>query len=448
VAARVLRVRCTTWDQVEAFYSRKLRRGKYLAMKVPFSPEKNGEITVGLELPNGMVVAIDGTVVAVNAPVPDGRTPIEIHLHGMTPEVHQRLAALVTDGREDSQARRAEALAAAAEAPTAPAVPPVPPAPAAPAAPAAPGAIEPEPSASMSSLVIQEMTPPVAGGTPSPPGEGVAAERFLAFEAELRRLRQLPAHEVLGVPWDAGPAEVRAAWITLGRRFHPDNVARYRSAALAHVAMELTIHVNRAYERLRDALVHDGRAAAFGPALHEPRGWLVGFEEVATGNQPIAADRAAEGGAAGATASEPPPPSSAPRSRTSGVRFAVVAEALTEDGLFGDLALPASGRNAPAAEGDAFEKQARSRLAVGDHAAAKEVLAAALHVYPRNRSLRALYHVATALEALDAGHVMLATSQLEAALAHDERCAEAASALDELRKGDAADPPSLRRLFQ
>jgi hypothetical protein len=43
---------------------------------------------------------------------------------------------------------------------------------------------------------------------------------------------------------------------------------------------------------------------------------------------------------------------------------------------------------------------------------------------------------------------MLATSQLEAALAHDENCAEAASALDELRKGDGASTPALRRLFQ
>jgi hypothetical protein len=428
-----LRVRCATWDQVEAFYTRKLRRGKYLAMKVPFAAEKNGEITVGLELPSGMVIAIDGTVVSVAATTPDGRMPIEIHLHGMTPELHARLTALVADGREDSQVRRAEALAAAAA--------------------EAPPEVAPDASQPVSSLVIQDMTPPPVVPTPAPepPGEGLAAERFLAFEAELRRLRQLPAHEVLGVPWDAGPAEVRAAWITLGRRFHPDNVARFRSAALAHVAMELTIHVNRAYERMRAALVLDGRAAAFGPALHEPRGWLVGFDEVSTGNQPIAADpeaAAVVGGSGAMGIDSDRPVADEPPSRNSGVRFAVVADALTEEGLFGDLGLPAPPRPAGQAEGDAFEKQARSRLAVGDHAAAKEVLAAALHVYPRNRALRALYHVATALEALDAGQVMLATSQLEAALAHDERCAEAASALDELRKGDAADPPSLRRLFQ
>ncbi|HTJ47112.1 MAG TPA: J domain-containing protein [Kofleriaceae bacterium] len=428
MAARVLRVRCATWDQVEAFYKRKLRRGKYLAMKVPFDAEKNGEITIGLELPNGMVVAIDGTVTSV-ATTADARTPIEIHLHGMTPEVQARLEALVSDGREDSQVRRAEAERVHRETMT-PVVP----------------VEEVAPDLSMSSLVVPESVAEPAIETPPPPpppSETAAGERFLALEAELRRLRQLPAHEVLGVPWDASPAEVRAAWIALGRRFHPDTVARWSSAALAYVAEELTIHVNRAYDRLRAGLVADGRAAAFGPALHEPRGWLVGFDDVQTGEP--------RGGTPPLSADEKDAPAlAAPRARSSGVRFAVVAEALTEEGLFGDLDLPSppGGPKLSAGEGEAFERQARSRLAAGDHAAAKEVLAAALHVYPRNRALRALYHVATALEALDAGQVMLATSQLEAALAHDERCVEAASALDELRKGDTVSAPSLRRLFQ
>ena len=415
MAARVLRVRCSTWDQVEAFYKRKLRRGKYLAMKVPFEAEKNSDITIGLELPNGMVIAIDGTVTSVSAAA-ESRTPIEIHLHGMTPEVQARLEALVVDGR-DSEREAADMSAMVV--------------------PAGPPTVDVRPPRKRPDTGGTER---VTTPTHEPPNEGAAAERFLALEAELRRLRQLPAHEVLGVPWDAGPVEVRAAWIALGRRFHPDNADRWGSAALLHVAEELTIHINRAYERMRAALIADGRAAAYGPALHEPRGWLIGFDEVQTGDTHVA------------ESNEPatPSPIAPPRSRTSGVRFAVVPEALTEEGLFGDLGLPAPPppRGTAPVEGEAFEKQARSRLAAGDHAAAKEVLAAALHVYPRNRALRALYHVATALEALDAGQVMLATSQLEAALAHDERCVEAASALDELRKDNATSAPSLRRLFQ
>ena len=48
-APRLLRVRCATWDQVEAFYRRKLRRSGRLAMRVPFpGPIKD----YGNSLPN------------------------------------------------------------------------------------------------------------------------------------------------------------------------------------------------------------------------------------------------------------------------------------------------------------------------------------------------------------------------------------------------------------
>jgi hypothetical protein len=59
-AGRTLHVRCTTWEQVEIFYTRKLRRGKLLSMKVPFRTEIGTPVTLGLELPNQVVIAIDG----------------------------------------------------------------------------------------------------------------------------------------------------------------------------------------------------------------------------------------------------------------------------------------------------------------------------------------------------------------------------------------------------
>jgi hypothetical protein len=260
---------------------------------------------------------------------------------------------------------------------------------------------------------------------------------FEELEAALRRVRELPAHEVLGVPWDADAAQVRAAWIALGRRYHPDVMVRHRARALRHLSEELTIHVNRAYDRMRAALVAEGRAAAFGPALHPPRGWLVGFDDLATAD-PLRV---------------PPPELSHDPPRPRGtVRFELAP--LREEDLFGDIAIEGSegadelslpqARGVP---GDAFEKQARARLAIGDHAAAREILAAALHVYPRSQPLRALYHVASAMGALDGGQSMLATSQLEAALVQDPECREAAAALDALR-GRNPDGGLLRRLFR
>ena len=99
--------------------------------------------------------------------------------------------------------------------------------------------------------------------------------------------------------------------------------------------------------------------------------------------------------------------------------------------------------------GDAFEARARAMLGDGDAANAQEVLAAALCVYPRSRPLRSLYYVASAISALGKGEVMLATSQLETALAHHEDCIEAAAILELLRRpGTPVARHEMTRLFR
>jgi hypothetical protein len=90
-------------------------------------------------------------------------------------------------------------------------------------------------------------------------------------------------------------------------------------------------------------------------------------------------------------------------------------------------------------------------LGDGDSANAQEVLAAALCVYPRSRPLRSLYYVASALSALAKGEVMLATSQLETALAHHEHCTEAAEILELMRRPNVPPLPAndeMKRLFR
>jgi uncharacterized membrane-anchored protein len=86
-------------------------------------------------------------------------------------------------------------------------------------------------------------------------------------------------------------------------------------------------------------------------------------------------------------------------------------------------------------------------LGQGDSANAREVLAAALVVYPRSKPLRSLYYVATALGALQEGELMLAQSQLETALAHHENCVEAAQLLELIKKQRTGDADAMRRLF-
>jgi hypothetical protein len=363
--ARTLHVRCSTWEQVEVFHTRKLRRGKILSMKVPFATEVGQPVTLGLELPNALVIAIDGQVAKASSLEGD-KTWIEIELTGLTDEVLARI----------------KRMAAGTE-------------------------IVPPPPVPLSQR--RSGVPP-----PSPSDELPLDERqlFQHLSAELRKMRSQAVHEVLGLDRDAEAEGIRRGWMSLVRRHHPDLVARHNAAAITHLAEELTILCNRAYDRLRAALVAEGRGTAFGPAIAAPPGWLIGFEDISSSNEA---------------------PRGKPPSR----------EPATASGLID------SGRHEGALQGgEAFEQRARAMLSGGDPGNAQEVLAAALVVYPRSRPLRSLYYIASALAALDKGELMLATSQLETAIAHHEECVEAAVILEHIRKYGTNRNEDMRRLFR
>src|SRR5438132_3589434 len=158
-AGRTLHVRCGTWEQVELFYTRKLRRGKLLSMKVPFTAELGTHVTLGLELPNQVVMAIDGVVQKSSAMEGDTKTWIEVELVGLTDEVLARIKSM-SNGAPAPQ-------------PPPPVAAPVPP-------PIPPAARKAAPS-----------TPPVGENLPSD-----ERELFQHLTTELRRLRQLAVHEV------------------------------------------------------------------------------------------------------------------------------------------------------------------------------------------------------------------------------------------------------------
>ena len=374
--ARTLHVRCTTWEQVDVFTTRKLRKGKLLSMKVPFETKAGAPLTLGLELPNQLVVAIDGIVQRASPIDPEpgakldvSRTWIEIELTGHTDEVMTRIRTMASEAIEGKT----------------------------PPSTATPPALRRTSAAVVDDLPADER------------------ELFQHLSSELRRMRSAAVHDVLGVPVDANAAQVRTSWKNLIRRHHPDLVARRAAPAISHLAEELTILSNRAYDRLRAALVAEGNGTIVGPTLSSPPGWLVGFEDIASGGAIV-------------RSSQPRlehVPDATPRPRTSPT-------------------LPSSTIQG----GEAFEVRARAMLATGDGDNAREVLAAALVVYPRSKSLRALYLVATALVALLRGEVMLAISQLETALAHYEQSIEATMLLEHVKKYGAGRPDDMRRVFQ
>jgi hypothetical protein len=157
---RTLHVRCSTWEQVEVFHTRKLRNGKLLSMKVPFDAQLGAQVTLGLELPNNVVMAIDG-VIAKSSPIAgDTKTWIEVELAGFTDEVVARIR-----GMAEGSGPTEEPIEVA----------PTPP---------------PRPSISK----VSEEDLPVD-----------ERQLFQQLTSELRKLRAASVHDVLGVDADADP---------------------------------------------------------------------------------------------------------------------------------------------------------------------------------------------------------------------------------------------------
>jgi hypothetical protein len=372
--ARTLHVRCATWEQVDTFTKRKLRKGKRLSMKVPFAAKVGTAVTLGLELPNEMVIAIDGTIQRASPVEGDAQKVwIEIELTGLTEEVLARIKSLAHTGSDEPETD--------------------------------PQIVAPPPQ--RKSAVMN------AVGEDLPADE---RELFQHLSSELRRLRAAAVHEVLGVARDASPEQLRASWKAQVRRHHPDLVSRRDAPAISHLAEELTILSNRAYDRLRASLASEGQGINAGSRVATPPGWLVGFEDIQSGD-------------------------STPAPRASPRRF---ERPPTPQPVAAPTAQPA----APAQGADAFEHRARAQLKTGDANAAREVLAAALVIYPRSKPLRSLYYVATALAALLEGEIVLATSQLETALAHHDQCVEASKLLEHVKRHGASNVEQLKRVFQ
>jgi hypothetical protein len=394
---RTLHVRCSTWEQVETFYSRKLRKGKLLSMKVPFAATPGGSVTLGLELPNEVVVAIDGTVLKASPIDGETKTWIEVELHGFTDEVVQRIKTMASAVATTSSS--AIELPTNPRAQTTPSVAP-------PVAPPATKVAAPAVSRTATAQASDDLP---------------ADERqlFQHLTSELKRMRQAAVHEVLGVDRDADAEAIRAGWMRLVRRHHPDLVARRKAPAITHLAEELTILCNRAYDRLRMALVAEGRATTIGATVQAPPGWLVGFDDIASAGRTPAAIKQ-------------DPPKRTP--------VASIPPPLA--------ATQANGSGPQVHGGDAFETRARAMLLQGEADNAQEVLAAALVVYPRSRPLRSLYYVASAVAALEKGEVMLAISQLETALAHYDQCVEASRILDYVKRSSGHDREVIRSLFE
>ncbi len=457
-----MKIKCSTWGHVESFYTRKLRGGNTLTMRVPFPVEPGDDLTLALRLPNEMVMAIDATVTATKPTSDERVTAIQLHLHGMTHEVLERLRALVADARAGHEV--ADASFGDEQTRADPVPPPV---------------VEDAP---IDELVEVPPMPSIAD-VPEP-----VRDVFGFLDAELVRLRGLGAAEVLGVAWDAEVLEIRRGYFELIRQFHPDIYSAYRSSGIHHLAQEVFIHINRAYDRMRDAAASAGKAVVAGPALMPHQGWMAEFDDIGI-DEPMPAPLPApppvglaavtfttkrptrlfdepSADSLPASPSGPPPippgrpPPIPPRARghvaskgASASEPIEVHEAVTEweDALGTRGATVQDKLNAANSRLIAAERladDARKLLATDELDAARKKLTEALQADPRNRSVRALYHVARGRLLVSDGRSAEATAQFEAALSHDRLCHEALESLDALRSTGDKKEGLFRRFFR
>lgn len=390
-----LRARCPSWDAVEGFYTRSVMPGGLLAARVPFVPQPGDRVTLALELPNEMVMAIDGVVRKVS-PTERGKTPIVVRLVGFGEKTIARLASMVAEAR-------AEASAA-----------PVP----VPVARSRSRRVRPPPPTPEDAPVNIRLDP---RDDPDPSQLGAEARAvYQMLVEELERLHELDAASVLGCEPGADLDGVRAAYFKRVKQLHPDVLARHRSPAIAHAAQELFIFVNRAYDRMRSAARAAGDTAFAGSAMRKETGWVVDLTDF---GEPLAAadlfrdvdETAPRGDAAVAIIDDQPEPE-------------------VDDGE-------------PAAPLSELVAEAAAAAERGDFGRAAELYAEALGREPRDRKLRGRYHATRGRQLIGQGDRVRATTQLELALSHDPDNVVAAEALADIRGGGRKRRGRLSRWF-
>lgn len=452
-AEHTLRIRCPTWDHLENFYERKVKDDRTLLARVPFSPAIGSQVTIALELPDGLTIDVGARVEGVRK-APDGRkSAIRMILSGMDEGLRARLRQAVQEGRHGG--KRARPLSEA---------PPVEPR-------TQTGLPVPIPLDAPIDEVVPVVALPDAGELPE-----AVRERYLEFEESLRALREKAAHDVLGVAWDADVVAIRAAYFQLVKRYHPDVVARYESPAISLLVSEIFIYINKAYDRLRDSAIAAGRAIAAGPALLPHQGWLADFDDIGTvkPRRPLRSDDlSVPVSAPGSTAESLP--LKAPEEREDvQVRFSAAepepepaeTPALTKlptQELFSEARRTRSGQRPlqeeeeqepvgadadAGAEAEELLTESKELLAAGSFEEARERLAVALELQPRNRRARAQYHAAYGHTLLARGKEVAAMTQFEVALKHDPDCELAASARAKRKPGRTHRPSLFKRLFR
>ena len=251
-----IKLRCTSWQQLQTIYKRDLSRSA-MFLKSSNPPPLGTMIRIDLTLPSESMIVLNGVVTerVVDGGM-GGRGPgVDIKLHSI-PQSAMWLIETALSSQKLSRAATAPPVAQAVAPTVAPIAPQAPPA-GKPAGPAM-SAVSKKSTGPIPALgrggSLAGARPPTDSGEVAY-GDGVELssaeeELIIALTAELGSLAKLNPYQVLGVGYQADDAEVRAAFGTLTKRYHPDRYTRYASITLRQLAAEIFIVVSDSYRRL------------------------------------------------------------------------------------------------------------------------------------------------------------------------------------------------------
>jgi hypothetical protein len=208
-----IKLRCSSWAQLSTIYKRDLSRGA-IFLRTPKPPPIGTMVKIDMTLPSESMIVLSGVIVEH---VGEGG------MSGRGPGVDIKLATI------PQSAMWLIETALASHKPAEPVKPP---------------ASEPAKPTGRAGSIVD------AGLDDSADLADAETELVAALGAELASLQKLNPFQLLGVGYEVGDNEVRAAFGELTRRYHPDRYAKYPSLELRRYAAEIFILIRDAYRKL------------------------------------------------------------------------------------------------------------------------------------------------------------------------------------------------------
>jgi hypothetical protein len=253
-----IKLRCASWHQLATIYKRDLSHGT-MFLRAAAPPPVGTAGRIDLPLPSATVIALGG-VVAAHVQDPQRGSGIELTLSPIpASSVWLIESALASEARRRATPTRGVPVIV---------IPPV--GGAIPTFEAAPGVPTAAPSSIRTS--IPTSVPTSVPAIHDHADVAIAEQDLIkALVSEAESLKKLNPFLVLGVGYEAGDDEVRAAFGELTKRYHPDRFARYESIELRQLAAEIFILIRDAYRRLGDAAGRAQVLQSLGKSAPPPR---------------------------------------------------------------------------------------------------------------------------------------------------------------------------------